>query len=94
MIVLCATCGTCFDDVYRWTFCPHDTFAANDGHNHFAHHPESLRHPVVLHGREAVLTEQQLRQVGTTTTPGSATPAVAVRLSVDPPVVTIREKKS
>lgn len=41
MNVHCSTCGAVFDDTYRLTFCPHDTFAANDGHNRFAHHPES-----------------------------------------------------
>lgn len=30
-----------FDDEYRTTICPHETFAANDGANNFAHHPES-----------------------------------------------------
>jgi len=42
MIVTCKACGTRFDDEYRWTFCPHETFAANDGKNNFAHYPESL----------------------------------------------------
>jgi hypothetical protein len=41
MIVLCPTCGRHYDDTYRWTYCPHDTFAANDGANNFRHHPES-----------------------------------------------------
>lgn len=42
MIVTCQTCSTAYDDAYRWTICPHETFAANDGHNNFAHHPESF----------------------------------------------------
>ncbi len=41
MIVRCATCLKYFDDTFRWTFCPHATFAANDGQNQFAYHPES-----------------------------------------------------
>lgn len=41
MVVTCDDCGMYFDDEFRVTFCPHDTFAANDGHNNFAHHPES-----------------------------------------------------
>jgi hypothetical protein len=30
-----------FDDEFRWTICPHETFAANDGHNNFAHREDS-----------------------------------------------------
>ena len=41
MIVTCEKCWMEFDDEFRWTFCPHETFAANDGHNNFAHKPES-----------------------------------------------------
>lgn len=41
MIVQCSACAMYFDDAYRLTYCPHDTFAANDGNNNFAHHPES-----------------------------------------------------
>lgn len=41
MIVTCEKCGRRFDDEFRVTYCPHDTFAANDGNNNFAHHPES-----------------------------------------------------
>ena len=41
MIIQCGDCGRRFDDEYRWTICPHETFAANDGRNNFAHHPES-----------------------------------------------------
>ncbi len=44
MIVRCPTCHVHFDDTFRWTYCPHDTFPANDGSNHVAHHPESFRH--------------------------------------------------
>ena len=46
MITLCGNCGYTFDDEYRTTICPHETFAANDGRNNFAHHPGSvLRKP-------------------------------------------------
>ena len=42
MIVRCEVgCRFYFDDEFRSTLCPHDTFPANDGHNQFAHHPES-----------------------------------------------------
>ena len=41
MIVTCGTCKTRYDDEFRLTFCPHETFEANDGRNNFAHHPES-----------------------------------------------------
>lgn len=37
----CEACGARFDDEFRTTVCPHGTFAANDGRNNFAHHPES-----------------------------------------------------
>lgn len=42
MIVYCLTCRKRYDDEFRWTLCPHNTFAANDGNNNFAHHPESF----------------------------------------------------
>lgn len=42
MIVTCDKCDTRYDDEYRWTFCPHKTFDANDGANNFTHHPESF----------------------------------------------------
>lgn len=45
MIVTCPKCEARYDDTYRWTICPHGTFAANDGQNNFAHHPESLYQP-------------------------------------------------
>lgn len=41
MIVQCLICMKRYDDEFRWTLCPHNTFAANDGNNNFAHHPES-----------------------------------------------------
>jgi hypothetical protein len=41
MIVQCTDCQMYFEDCYRSTICPHETFAANDGSNNFAHHPES-----------------------------------------------------
>jgi hypothetical protein len=43
VIILCSECHRRFDDQFRWTICPHQTFAANDGQNNFAHHPESFR---------------------------------------------------
>lgn len=42
MKVFCLDCGSMYDDEFRLTYCPHDTFLANDGQNNFAHHPESL----------------------------------------------------
>jgi hypothetical protein len=43
MMVTCHYgCGARFDDEYRSTICPHKTFAANDGRNNFAHHPEAF----------------------------------------------------
>lgn len=47
MIVACSICSSNFDDEYRYTVCPHDTFAANDGNNNFAHHPESHLSPAL-----------------------------------------------
>lgn len=41
MIIQCEMCRKYFDDQFRWTYCPHDVFAANDGKNNFAFHPES-----------------------------------------------------
>jgi hypothetical protein len=41
MIAQCNDCQMYFEDCYRSTICPHETFAANDGSNNFAHHPES-----------------------------------------------------
>lgn len=41
MIIKCPLCGMHFEDDYRTWVCPHDTFAANDGKNNFAHHPEA-----------------------------------------------------
>ena len=59
MIVQCDSCKRYFDNEFRLTYCPHDTFAANDGKNNFAHHPESYLsseapksmrdHPHLLH---------------------------------------------
>lgn len=42
MKTYCSRCDTRFDDEFRSTICPHETFAANDGKNNFAHHPESV----------------------------------------------------
>jgi hypothetical protein len=38
----CPNCDTRYDDTFRLTICPHETFAANDGQNNFSHHPESF----------------------------------------------------
>ncbi len=46
MIVLCASCLSEFEDQYRLTICPHNTFFANDGHNRFQHHPDAHLHKV------------------------------------------------
>lgn len=35
MIVKCEKCGKRFEDEFRRTICPHDTFLANDGQNNF-----------------------------------------------------------
>lgn len=45
MTIECGNCGARFDDEFRTTICPHETFAANDGNNNFAHHPESILEP-------------------------------------------------
>ena len=39
MIIECPDCRRAFEDEYRSHLCPHETFAANDGRNNFAHHP-------------------------------------------------------
>ena len=58
MIVTCVRgCGKRFDDEYRTTICPHETFAANDGRNNFAHHPEA-------HLDQERQTEGQLEHAG------------------------------
>lgn len=41
MIRFCPDCKATYDDEFRWTICPHETFAANDSQNNFAHHPEA-----------------------------------------------------
>lgn len=45
MIIQCSACHQFFDDEFRSTLCPHETFPANDGCNRFAHHPESYLAP-------------------------------------------------
>lgn len=44
MIVQCPTCQKYYDDEYRYTFCPHESFAANDGRNNFTVHTDSYLH--------------------------------------------------
>lgn len=41
MIVKCDQCAKFYDDQFRNTDCPHDTFLANDGQNNFKYYPES-----------------------------------------------------
>lgn len=41
MIVTCEICKKYYDDEFRDTQCPHDTFSANDGQNNFKHYPEA-----------------------------------------------------
>lgn len=41
MITKCNKCKLHYDDEFRWTICPHNTFAANDGLNNFRHHRKS-----------------------------------------------------
>lgn len=41
MIVKCDNCPAEYDDEFRSSICPHDTFAANDGRNHHVHHPKA-----------------------------------------------------
>lgn len=41
MVVECEKCKLFYDDEFRITTCPHDTFLANDGENNFKHYPES-----------------------------------------------------
>lgn len=36
MIVKCESCNKYYDDQFRNTGCPHDTFMTNDGQNQFA----------------------------------------------------------
>ena len=44
MIVQCQ-CLMYFDDEFRSTICPHETFSANDGKNNFQHYPRSYLSP-------------------------------------------------
>jgi hypothetical protein len=41
MIVQCKDCKKYYDDQFRYTICPHDTFLANDGRNNFMYHEDS-----------------------------------------------------
>jgi hypothetical protein len=38
MIIQCDKCQKYYDDEFRDTSCPHDTFLANDGQNNFKHY--------------------------------------------------------
>lgn len=44
MIKQCQSCDWTYDDEFRSTICPHDLFPANDGHNNFTIHYESIRY--------------------------------------------------
>lgn len=46
MIVHCEECNLNYDDEFRLTYCPHETFLANDGKNNFSHHRDSYRSPM------------------------------------------------
>lgn len=50
MIVQCGKCDTYYDDEFRFTFCPHDAFPANDGKNNFVIHDEAYRSKEVPDG--------------------------------------------
>ena len=41
MIVKCRECEMYYDDTFRWTFCPHEAFSANDGKNNFRVHEDA-----------------------------------------------------
>ena len=61
MVRECSECGAKYDDEYRWTICPHETFAANDGKNNFAHHPKSvLRFPTTEEERKKMAGSGQV----------------------------------
>lgn len=57
MIVVCETCQRKYDDEFRLTSCPHDTFFANDGNNNFRHYPESFIEKLVTLDRSEALQE-------------------------------------
>jgi len=41
MIVKCDNCTLYYDDEFRTTICPHETFMANDGKNNFKYYINS-----------------------------------------------------
>lgn len=41
MIVQCDKCKVYYDDEFRFTFCPHQAFNANDGNNNFKVHNDA-----------------------------------------------------
>lgn len=41
MIIQCEQCSKYYDDEFRNTSCPHNTFSANDGQNNFKHYPDA-----------------------------------------------------
>lgn len=58
MIIQCEKCKRKFDDEFRDTGCPHSTFAANDGRNNFAHHPESYISPELNEALDAFVADK------------------------------------
>jgi len=38
MIVKCTFCKIFYEDKFRLTYCPHQTFLANDGKNNYEYH--------------------------------------------------------
>ena len=70
MIVECPDCHRTLDDTYRSTLCPHETFAANDGKNNFAHHPEAhLSAPARRHASDMVREFQEVYEAPILSTP-------------------------
>jgi hypothetical protein len=60
MKTFCTKCRAMFDDEFRTTICPHETFAANDGYNNFRHYPESL----LLHPPEYITMPKKKQATG------------------------------
>lgn len=51
MIVKCNNCSMYFDDEFRSTICPHETFPANDGLNNFEIHEDAYLSDEPLTGK-------------------------------------------
>lgn len=57
---VCINCQTSYDDEFRTTICPHQTFAANDGGNAFRHQvksegPKSIGNPCAKCGEQLLM---------------------------------------